>query len=253
MGDERELDMAAEREASLERREQQRAANALRTRAHVCRRALVERSMDGRRDIPRTLQEAAERLWPTIEPGERAEIVAAAENLHTEARHVTATLTTAQITDIARSYLRANNDATARELYAHVEKQGTPSLTFGSFQVMVATPVRKELGISRGVGSGRKKAGGASKRPARTIPPKPVAPVEPESEPEPVAMTPPSISEPEEVEPSGFGDGDRILIQKGQDRMDAQRENGQWHVELNATVDDSMIGRMLATVIGGRP
>lgn len=266
------IDLDAERAEARERLEERRREQQLHVRAANCRRALVQRPLDGRKKIPQTLEEAALELYPDLEPVERSAIVERARAAYDGAKHVTP-ITTDQTRDIARAYLRDHRGATAGEVYRHVLRQGQPTISEASFATMVITPLRKELGISRSerpTGGIRKKAGGAKKRPSAPAPPAtpepdpdPDPPADPASEPDPpeTALTTTAgdfeigqVSEDAPGDPTAaedFVDGDRILMELGGEELDAQRVEGRWLVEFEGRMDDNLMAKMMGRMISG--
>jgi len=260
--------LEAERARALERREEQRLGVQLDSRARMCRRELLATRRDSGpmvRRPPSTLQEAADQLYDYLPEGERAAIVARAEELGKQhgGRRV-APLTTQQTKDIAKAYLAEHRTATSGQVYDHVVKQGQPSMQRQSFQSAVMPALRKELGItdeerpgpSTLGGAPRKKVAGAKKRPASEAPPPPRTAL-PAPTPEGVlaaaenGQPAPVREERAEVEPGDFADGDRILVEVAGERLDARRAGGRWSVKFDGSLDDVSMARLLGRVVAG--
>ena len=257
---ESDLDLSAEREASRARREAERDELMLNARARNCRTALAERSRNGEGRIPKTLAEAARMLYPQLDDAQVARIVERAQEPQQGVRHVTP-ITTNQVREIARAYLQEHRTATGREAYQHVLRQGQPTISEGSFATLVMTPLRKELGITKaerptGGTAAKRKAGGARKRPAETAPPprpKPEAPEQAGPAPVPARRHETPAPELGEIATANgrFQDGDRILIEKGGERLEARREDGRWSLEFDGRADDGLVARIMGAMVAG--
>jgi len=262
--------LEAERARVREKREEQRLAAQLDTRARMCRREVLATRRDAGPMVkrrPSTLQEAADQLYDYLPEEDRAAIVARAEELGKRhgGRHV-APLTPQQTKDIAKAYLAEHRTATSGQVYDHVVKQGQPSMQRQSFQSAVMPALRKELGITSEERPGPphlpsrpKKNGGAKKRPSAAEPlasPRPEPVAEKPAAPLParrdeLAAPAPTPGEVAPMRDGDFADGDRILVQVAGERHDARREGGRWSVEFDGSLDDVSMARLLGRVVTG--
>lgn len=238
------MDLATERAESRGRTEKVRRKELLSSRAHACVHALIEQSFDPRDRIPRTLEEAAEQLYPLLTPQERAEIVERANVPRDRGRPVT-TIPTSMVRDLTRAFLKEHPGATASETWRHVLKHGQPTMQAQSHAALVSE-VRKELGIATGRGPRPKSTGPAPSRPRPqqrekgAAPALAIVPAAKDAPTPPPTKHAPSLS------------GERVEVEHAGARLTASRAGkGRWDVELEATVDGELLTRLVAAIVGG--
>lgn len=276
-----DIDFAAERAVVLERRDKEKTESILRARARHCRQLMVEPRTSLQMPAPKSVEEAARRLFPELPEHELAEIIERANEPEDRGRTVS-TISTDTVKDITRKFLKANREAGARDAWQHVLQHGQPVIKESSFKVLVVTPVRKELGIT--VGSGvkprtvgeplpsrprprrrenaparpepskkeradrllraRRAAGEASAETPASAPKKngkPRAPATAVAPMESVNLVGPAPTQ----RPSPFSDGDAITLQLSGEKLEARRLGGRWLVDVGDSVVEWLLSRAL--------
>jgi hypothetical protein len=273
-------DFATERAAVLERREKEKGEQLLRARVRHCRQLMAEPRTSLQMPAPKSIEEAARRLFPALPEHELAEIIAAANEPVDRGRTVQ-TIATSVVKELTRKFLEANREAGARDAWQHVLQHGQPVIQESSFKVLVMTPVRKELGIT--VGSAVKPRTVGEPLPSRPRPRRreetsarpPVSKqeraarlkakrsaVEASAEtPAPAPkkngkhrarttavapMEPVNLVAPEPAQrPSPFSDGDAITLQLSGEKLEARRLGGRWLVDVGDSVVEWLLARAL--------
>lgn len=260
-------DFATERQDARDRRERDKDEHYLNVRARHCRQGLAE-------GVAPSLEAVARHLYPTLADAEIARLVERASIPPDRGRTVS-TIETSIVKDITRKFLEANREATAREAWQHVLKQGQPTFQESSFPAFVSG-IRKELGITMGTGPRPKTEGAplpSRPRPRRREQPTPPAPSKRERaarllkkreavEAPPAANghTPrakatavarrlkpdvPAAPPPSPGRPTPFSDGDEISLQLSGEKLEARRLSGRWQIDVGDSVVEWLLGRVL--------
>jgi hypothetical protein len=267
-------DLATERAAVMEKRDQQKAEALLRARVRHCRQLMVEPRTSLQMAAPKSIEEAARRLFPELPEHELAEIIAAANEPEDRGRTVQ-TIATSVVKDLTRKFLEANRDASARDAWQHVLKHGQPTFQESSFPAFVSG-IRKDLGISMGSGPKPKSDGPLpsrsrarqrdqvpavskqeraarlkAKRAAVEASAEAPAPKKNGKTPRKLPTTAVAQRVPEASAPAQVPLGEpalitRVAIDIGGETIEARRREGGWTVDVGDGAADWFLRRMLA-------